>query len=291
LKSRVIRPMKAVRSDPPRDSSLNGQTEDDELRMAELCQVLAEAFGGRAPAWAIVLGSGLGGVRDALNLFGSRSWSELPHMPRGAVSGHGGELAWGTLEGVSCAMLCGRMHCYEGYTRAEVTHLLRGLLELGTRRVVLTNAAGGLHPRLACGDAVVIRGHLDRLPGSKIGCGTATPQYPYDTRLSAVALQAARAIGWSARAGIYLATTGPLYETPAEARFMRAIGADVVGMSTVPEAEAAARAGAAVVGVSIVTNLHLQSSTASHSEVLDVTRMTTPKLTGWLRRLLAAAEA
>jgi purine-nucleoside phosphorylase len=268
---------------------------DDELALAEVCRALVGHQPSETPQWVIVLGSGLDAVRDAVRVRHAIAWSDLPGFPSASVAGHCGELVWGDLAGEPCAVLCGRLHCYEGYSRDQVTRLLRALIELGARRVALTNAAGGLHPRLSRGDLVVIRQHVDRLPGAArpggrfrgFGNTTAAGWAPYDPRLAAIALQAARRIGWPARGGVYLATSGPTYETPAEARFMRSVGADVVGMSTAPEAEAAARAGASVLGLSLVTNLHGSAAPTSHGEVLETGRRAASKLLALLQDVLA----
>jgi len=214
------------------------------------------------PETAIVLGSGLGDFSDTLLDAIATPYTDLPHWPPSTVAGHAGRLVVGTVAGKRIAALSGRVHYYEGHDLATVVFATRVMARLGVRRLVLTNAAGGINTAFAQGALMIIDDHINML-GSNPLIGPNDdrfgPRFPdmsevYSARLRNVADEAARARGVPVSHGIYVAVHGPSYETPAEIRFFRKMGADAIGMSTVPEAIAARHMGLEVLGISCISN-------------------------------------
>ena len=214
------------------------------------------------PETAIVLGSGLGDFSDTLLDAIATPYTDLPHWPPSTVAGHAGRLVVGTVAGKRIAALSGRVHYYEGHDLAAVVFATRVMARLGVRRLVLTNAAGGINTAFAQGALMIIDDHINML-GSNPLIGPNDdrfgPRFPdmsevYSARLRNVADEAARARGVPVSHGIYVAVHGPSYETPAEIRFFRKMGADAIGMSTVPEAIAARHLGLEVLGISCISN-------------------------------------
>ena len=237
---------------------------------------------GALPETAIVLGSGLGDFADTLHDAAAMPYGELPHWPAAGVIGHAGRLVVGTAAGRRVAALAGRAHYYEGHDMAAVVFATRVMGRLGVRQIVLTNAAGGINTRFVQGALMVIDDHINLL-GSNPLMGPNDerfgPRFPdmsevYSARLRRIADEAARAKGITVHHGVYLAAHGPSYETPAEIRFFRTIGADAVGMSTVPEAIAARHMGLEVLGVSCITNLAagVLPGELRHDEVMETAR-------------------
>jgi purine-nucleoside phosphorylase len=217
---------------------------------------------GDVPDTAIVLGSGLGDFAETLEDAVVLPYAALPHWPASRVVGHAGRLAIGTSAGRRVAALSGRVHFYEGHDLATVVFATRVMSRLGVTRLILTNAAGGVNTAFAAGALMVIDDHINLLGNPLVGVNDDRfgPRFPdmsevYSLRLRRLADEAARARGVAVEHGIYLALTGPSYETPAEVRFLRSIGADAVGMSTVPEAIAARHIGLDVLGLSCITNM------------------------------------
>jgi purine-nucleoside phosphorylase len=217
----------------------------------------------RTPQCAIVLGSGLGGLAGEIDRDVVVPYRAIPHFPIPKIAGHAGELVLGRLDGRPVAALAGRAHLYEGYTAAEVVFPIRTLAALGAPVLILSNAAGGLHPEFRRGDLMVLTDHLN-LTGTNPLVGPNDerigPRFPdmsavYDPELRRVAEAAARGQGIVLRTGVYAGVLGPSYETPAEVRMLRGLGADAVGMSTVLEAIAARHAGMRVVGIAAITNV------------------------------------
>ena len=249
------------------------------LEQAEEAAAVVRARCAPPPEAAVVLGSGLGGLVDALREPVVVPYDELPHWPVPDVVGHAGRLVVGTLGGRRVAALSGRVHVYEGHTPARVAFGVRVMGRLGVRRVVLTNAAGGIDTALAPGTLMAIDDHINLIGNPLAGPNDARlgPRFPdmtevYSPRLRALAGEAARARGIALAHGVYVAVPGPSYETPAEIRFLRAIGADAVGMSTVPEAIAARHEGIEVLGISCITNMAagVLPGPLAHDEVLEV---------------------
>ncbi len=250
--------------------------------------ILRERFADLFPKVAIILGSGLGGLADRLDGGAAIPYAELPGFPRPTVEGHGGRLVVGRLDGVSVACLQGRVHVYEGDGTSALATMVRTLKELRTRLLVLTNASGAITPSIAPGAIAIITDHINMLgvnPLTGRNDDRLGPRFPdmsavYDLELVKIAEASATRSGISLAKGVYLATPGPSFETPAEIRAFRSLGADLVGMSTVPEAILARHAGLKVLGLSIVTNraAGLAEQTLSHDETLSMADQTADRL-------------
>jgi purine-nucleoside phosphorylase len=243
----------------------------------------------RVPDIALVLGSGLSPYASTLVDATTIAYPEIPGWPQVGVAGHAGKLVIGhvpaeraTGRSPVVAALAGRVHMYEGHSPQDVVFPIRVIMSLGAHTVVLTNAAGGISPTLSPGDLCAISDHINlqgRSPLTGPNDDTMGPRFPdmtaaYDPELRAIAHDAAARAGTTLREGVYAALIGPSYETPAEIRMLRALGADLVGMSTVPETIAARHMGARVLGISCVTNLAagISPSVLSHAEVEDTAR-------------------
>ena len=248
-------------------------------------QQAAEAIRSRiaeVPRIAIVLGSGLGDFAGSLGDPVSMPYGELPHWPRSNVIGHEGRLVVGTVKGRTVAALSGRCHVYEGHDMRSVTFAVRALGVLGIKVLILTNAAGGVNTGFAQGALMVIDDHINLIGGNPlVGANDDRfgPRFPdmtdvYAVRLRRIADEAGRAAGMTLPHGVYAALLGPSYETPAEIRYLRTIGADAVGMSTVPEAIAARHMGMDVLGLSCITNMAagVLPQPLDHSEVMETAR-------------------
>jgi len=247
------------------------------------------------PRVGVVLGSGLGGFADQLEAATRIPYVEIPGMPRSSVAGHAGNFCSGLLAGIPVACLQGRAHVYEGNSPARSAFGVRLLAALGCRVVLLTNAAGGIHPSFEPGDLMLITDHLNLMGGNPL-CGANYgdgPRFPdlsqaYDARLQELARTTALAVGVTLREGVYAAMLGPSYETPAEIRMLRALGADAVGMSTVPEVIALRQLGVKVGAISCITNLAagLSKTLLDHAEVEATARRSreafSSLLTGWV---------
>ena len=232
------------------------------------------------PRIGVVLGSGLGAFAEKLTQAQAIPYHRIPHFPTSSVAGHAGELVLGKMEGVSCAVMSGRVHYYEGYSMQEVTFPMRVLAALGVGVVIVTNAAGASNPNYEPGDLMVIHDHLN-LTGQNPLRGKNDerlgPRFPdmtstYFKEGRAALHQAAREVNVTLHEGVYAGLAGPSYETPAEIRMLQRLGADAVGMSTVCEVIVAAHAGMKVAGLSVITNraAGLGHSSLSHEEVKEV---------------------
>lgn len=235
-----------------------------------------------APPLALVLGSGFGGVSQALNVHQRWSYSDLPGFPVGSVPGHQNEVLWGALGGVDVLILSGRAHYYEGFDLDTITLPIRALHAIGVRAVLLTNAAGGIRPGLRPGHFVALSDHINLIGANPLRgvqdhhgtCGSPFVDMTetYDVLLRRILRAAGRASGITVKEGVYLGVSGPSYETPAEIRAFAALGADVVGMSTVAEAIVARHCGMKVAGLSGITNLAAgrgaKGTRLSHQDVL-----------------------
>ena len=211
---------------------------------------------------AVVLGSGLGDFADRLGGPFTIPYGDIPHWPASRVIGHTGKLVGGTAAGKRVLALSGRVHHYEGHSMQTVTFAMRALGRLGVPRVILTNAAGGIAPKCARGALMVIDDHINLMGTNplvgpndeRFGLRFPDMTYVYAPRLRAIADDTAAAIGVTIQHGVYVAVLGPSYETPAEIRAFRTLGADAVGMSTAPEAIVARHMGLEVLGISCITN-------------------------------------
>lgn len=231
------------------------------------------------PKVAVVLGSGLGAFADELTGAVSMPYTDIPDWPRSTAIGHAGRLIAGKLDGTDVVVMAGRVHLYEGYTPHEVTFGIRVLGLLGVKSLVVTNAAGGIGAHLGRGGLVLISDHIN-LQGSNPLVGPNDEAFgarfpdmteAYSKAYRDIAQKVARERGIRLQQGVYAALTGPSYETPAEIRYLRTIGADLVGMSTVPEVIVANHMGMKVLGISVVTNLAagISGEKLSHKEVLE----------------------
>lgn len=230
-------------------------------KVAEACAFLRQRLP-FLPSLALVLGSGLGPIAESLQVEAVVPYQEIPHFPVSTAMGHAGRLLCGQLAGVPILLMSGRVHFYEGYTLTQVVFPVRVLAGLGVRRLLLTNAAGGINLAYRQGALVLIRDHINLLGNPLVGpneveFGQRFPDmtYAYDRDLRRRAQAAAVEAGLALQEGVYIAVTGPSYETPAEIRAFRGMGADLVGMSTVPEVIAARHGGLQVLAISMVTNM------------------------------------
>jgi purine-nucleoside phosphorylase len=248
------------------------------------------------PTVGVVLGSGLGAFADELSHPVELPYREIPGWPCSTAVGHAGKLIVGQLGGLNVAVMAGRAHLYEGYTPAEVTYGVRVLGLLGVRSMVFTNAAGGINLELERGGLVLISDHIN-LQGSNPLAGpnddALGPRFPdmseaYSCAYRKTARQVAAELQIPMREGVYAAMLGPSYETPAEIRYLRTIGADVVGMSTVAEAIVANHMGMKVLGISCVTNMAagILPQKINHEEVLEAGAMVRDTLVRFLKALL-----
>lgn len=277
---------------------------DEEIRRIEAAAQAArtglEIAPGAEPRLGLVLGSGMGAVADGLNLVSGIEYARIPHFPCSTVAGHAGRLVRGTLGGVPVVAMQGRVHGYEGYTPREVVFPVRVLARLGIRQLILTNAAGSLHPDWKPGTLAVIRDHIAGLPNPLIGpnLDELGPRFfdmteAYAPRLRALARETAAGLGMRIEEGVYYAAPGPSYETPAEIRAFRALGADLVGMSTVPEVIAARHMGLEVLAISLVTNAAAGVTQAAidHQEVMEIGARAQTQISRWLSALAPALPA
>ena len=270
-------------------------------QVAEAAEFLRGKLNGLAPRVGIVLGSGLGAVADAVAQPVIVPYGEIPHFPQSTVEGHSGRIVAGLLGGVGVLVMQGRVHSYEGYTPQQVTFPMRVLGTLGVRAVVLTNAAGGIKDGYHVGQLVLLGDHINQMGWNPL-TGPNEPRFAmrkgaglrffdmteaYSKTLRALAKYSANEGGFELDEGVYLATPGPSFETPAEIRAFRALGATLVGMSTVPETIVARHMGIEVLGISCVTNLAagLSATHLSHEEVGEAGKQVERKLAGLLERL------
>lgn len=254
-----------------------------------------------APKVGIVLGTGLGALAQEIATEATIPYPDIPHFPRSTVASHKGQLVCGSLAGHSVVAMEGRFHLYEGYSAAQVTFPVRVMKELGCRYLFVSNACGALNPFYNKGDLMVIDDHINLLGMNPLigpnddRLGPRFPDLiePYDHNLQKIALQVALEENIVAHRGVYVAVVGPNLETRAEYRFLRAIGADVVGMSTVPEVLVAVHAGLRVLGFSIVTDMCLPDALkpVSLEEIIAVAQEAEGKLRTIVRGVLQRLEA
>lgn len=248
------------------------------------------------PDVAVILGTGLGALAEEIQLEVRIPYQEIPGFPLSTVESHAGRLLVGTLAGRKVAAMQGRFHRYEGYTLQQIVFPVRVLKALGARTLVVSNACGGMHPLWNAGDLVLIADHINLLGDNPLvgpnddALGPRFPDMsePYDGALRAMARQVALEQGIPLREGVYVAVPGPNLETRAEYRMLRSLGADVVGMSTVPEVIAAVHMGMRVLGISIITDLCLPDALepATVERIIAVARGAEPQLTALVRGVL-----
>jgi len=253
------------------------------------------------PRIGLVLGSGLGAFADDLTEAVRIPYAQIPSFPRSTAIGHAGQLVIGQSADVPVAVMQGRVHLYEGYSAAEVAFPTRVLGRMGIRALILTNAAGGINPAYGQGALVVLRDHINLqgqnpLTGAndeRFGLRFPDMSYTYAKRFREIALEEARKLSIAPHEGVYAALAGPSYETPAEIRYLRAIGADLVGMSTVPEAIAARHMGIELLAISCVTNMAagILDQPLNQEEVLETGRRVMGQFVGLLRAVLPRIAA
>jgi purine-nucleoside phosphorylase len=250
-------------------------------RVTEAAEWLREHGCGGADV-AVVLGSGLGDFADGMGESLTIPYGEIPHWPASRVIGHAGKLVAGTVKGRRVIALAGRVHAYEGHDMQTVTFAMRAMGRLGVARVILTNAAGGISPACSRGALMVIDDHINLMGDNplvgpnddRFGLRFPDMSEVYSKRLRAITDETARAIEVPIEHGVYVAVLGPSYETPAEIRAFRTLGADAVGMSTAPEAIVARHMGLEVLGISCITNAAagVFPELLHHEEVMETTR-------------------
>ena len=271
-------------------------SEPDAFSRAELAAAFVLGQTKLRPKVGLVLGSGLGAFADELTDAVRIPYSQIPSFPCSTAIGHAGQLVVGNAGQVSVALMQGRVHLYEGYSAAEAAFPIRALGRMGVRAVILTNAAGGINLEYGQGALVVVRDHIN-LQGQnplvgpnddRLGPRFPDMTYTYSRRYREIVLEEAKKLSIPPREGVYVALLGPSYETPAEIRYLRAIGADLVGMSTVPEAIAARHMGMEVLAISCVTNMAagVVDQPLNHEEVLETGRRVTGQFVALLRAVL-----
>ncbi|HEY0139581.1 MAG TPA: purine-nucleoside phosphorylase [Thermoanaerobaculia bacterium] len=249
------------------------------------------------PEVGVILGSGLGDVVDAIDVEVAIPYGEIPGARASSVVGHQGRMLFGRANGRPVVVMQGRVHFYEGYEMAEVMYLARVIGRLGIRSLIVTNAAGGVNTSFRAGDLMLISDHINfmgvnPLRGPNVeDLGVRFPDMSeaYPESLRHIARQVAKEIGVEVKEGVYLALSGPTYETPAEIRAFRVLGADAVGMSTVPEVIAASHMQIPVLGISCITNMAagILKQKLSHQEVIDTTTRVQKEFTGLVLGVLA----
>jgi len=254
------------------------------------------------PNVAITLGSGLAPLAEDVEAADVIPYASIPHFPVSTVEGHPGQVVIGRLMGTDVAVMQGRVHYYEGYSLAQVTFYVHVLRLAGVQTLILTNAAGGLNTSLHAGDLMLIEDHIN-VPGlaghsplrgrndERLGPRFVDMSRAYDADLRRIAREAAVDLGIPLNSGVYVGLGGPTFETPAEVRMLRAMGADAVGMSTVHETVAAVQGGMRVLGISTITNIAIDqldaSRKTSHEEVLETGRLVAPRLLALIKSVLA----
>lgn len=250
-----------------------------------------------SPDVAIILGTGLSGLASQVSDAVEINYEDLPGFPRSTVETHAGRLMLGALEGRRVAVMQGRTHAYEGYDLGEIAFPVRVLRELGADTLVVSNVSGGMNPLWSPGDLVLISDHINLLVGNPlVGPDGSDPRFPdmseaYDAGLGQVAQEEALRLGIQLRRGVYVAVSGPCLETAAEYRMLRALGADIVGMSTVPEVIVARQAGMRVLGLSIITDACLPDALepADIETIFRVAAEAEPVLARLVRAVMARA--
>lgn len=273
---------------------------EPELTLYDRAQRAAEQIRSRAtvkPAVAVVLGSGLGAFADELSDAIPISYREISGFAQATVEGHAGKLVIGKAGNVPIAAMQGRFHFYEGYSLDEVTFPVRVLKLLGVRTLILTNAAGSLNTELTPGSLMIISDHLNLMGANPLigpNDDRFGPRFPdlsstYDPELQSLVIEEAKAMDIDMRRGVYAALSGPSYETPAEIHMVRTLGADAVGMSTVPEAIVARHMELRLIGISCITNLAagVSDRPIDHSQVMEIGKSVRSQFTELLRRVIA----
>lgn len=264
-------------------------------RLAETAMFLREETVGH-PEVAIILGSGLAVLAENISSPHAVPYGEIPHFPVPTVEGHPGRLVFGELQGRRVMAMQGRFHFYEGYDMGKVTYPIRLMKELGVKYLIVTNAAGGVNTSFSPGDLMLIKDHINLMGANPLmgpNFSTQGPRFPdmseaYPGELRAMGKLAGESLGIPLREGVYAAVSGPSYETPAEIRYLRAIGADAVGMSTAPEVIVANHAGIRVLGISCITNMAagVLEKKLNHEEVVETAELVKEKFSALVAKIV-----
>ncbi|MBQ2187526.1 MAG: purine-nucleoside phosphorylase [Bacteroidales bacterium] len=263
-------------------------------KILETVDFLKSKTNGFEPEIGIVLGSGLGGLVNVMDVQYTIPFADVPNFPVSTVKGHKGQLVFGIISGRKVIAMQGRFHYYEGYSTSLITFPIRVIKYLGAKLLVLSNASGGINPSFRVSDIMFITDHINLLPNPLIGnnderIGTRFPDMSnaYDHRLVVLADDIAKKLDIHVQHGVYVADSGPSYETPAEYRYYRIIGGDCVGMSTVPEVIVARHCGLTVFAVSVITDLGGQEIPVevTHEEVLNAANVAEPKMTAIIQEM------
>lgn len=263
-------------------------------KIFETVDFIKSKTNGFEPEIGIVLGSGLGGLVNVMDVQYTIPFAEVPNFPISTVKGHKGQLVFGIISGRRVVAMQGRFHYYEGYSTSLITFPIRVIKYLGAKLLVLSNASGGINPSFRVSDIMFITDHINLLPNPLIGnnderIGTRFPDMSdaYDHRLIVLADDVAKKLDIHIQHGVYVADSGPSYETPAEYRYYRIIGGDCVGMSTVPEVIVARHCGLTVFAVSVITDLGGQEIPVevTHEEVLNAANVAEPKMTAIIQEM------
>lgn len=263
-------------------------------------RAIREAHSGEFPKTVLVLGSGLGGFGEKIETASSISYEDIPGFPKSTVSGHAGKLLIGSAGGAQVACMQGRLHVYEGHPVSDIALPIRAYRALGAERLILTNAAGSLKKEMGPGALMVISDHINmsgRNPLIGANDETIGPRFPdmsavYSARLRKKLKAAGAAVDTELAEGVYLYTTGPSFETPAEIRMFANLGADAVGMSTAPEAIAAVHCGLEVIGLSLITNhaAGIADHPITHDETLAIGAQSFEKMSRLMLRFLSTLD-
>jgi purine-nucleoside phosphorylase len=249
------------------------------------------------PVVGIILGSGLGGLINEIEESISIPYESIPNFPVSTVEGHHGKLIFGKLGSKNIVAMQGRFHYYEGYTMQEIAFPVRVMKKLGIKLLILSNASGGVNPDFEIGDMMIINDHINLLPSNPlIGKNESEfgPRFPdmseaYDANMIHKAIKICRRHNIKYKTGVYAAVTGPMYETPAEYRYIRNIGADAVGMSTIPEVIVARQMDLSCFAISVITDLGVEGKIVevSHNDVIEAASQVEPKVTLLIKELLS----
>ena len=267
--------------------------------MLEKIKQTAEFIRGKItdkPEYGIVLGSGLGGLVNEIDMKASLPYSSIPGFPVSTVKGHGGNLIFGKLGGKNVIALQGRFHYYEGYSMQDVSFPIRVMIALGIKKLILSNASGGMNPKYQIGDVVIINDHINLMSSNpligknydELGPRFPDMSEPYEKLMIEKASEIAKSLNIRFHTGVYAGVTGPCFETPAEYRYIRIIGGDIVGMSTIPEVIVGRHQNIPCFAISIVTDLggFEVAQKVSHEEVLKVATSAEGKMTSIIKELI-----
>ena len=248
-----------------------------------------------SPKVGIILGTGLGGLVEKIEIEQTIPYDEIPDFPLSTVEGHKGKLILGKLSGTNVIAMQGRFHFYEGYSIQEVTMPVRVMKKLGIQQLIISNASGGVNPDYEVGDLMILNDHINLIPSPLIGANLDEfgPRFPdmsdtYDKGMIATAMSIGKDNGIRVFEGVYAAVTGPCLETPAEYKYLRIIGSDTVGMSTVPEVIVARHMQIPCFAISVITDLGVEGKIkkVSHEEIQKVAEVAEPKLTLIIEELI-----